>query len=388
MEIKGFRKGKAPQSEIQKHLSKPQIYNQAFQALVSAAFDFALEQKSVMEPFTPPSPTPLEVSDQSLVIGYTFELKPEISLGKYTDLKIEGLEKQSLDVTDSEVEDVLKQYQDRFAMENVKPEDAKIEKGDVVTFDFTGYVDSKPFPGGEAKNHKLEIGSGQFIPGFEDSMIGLNRGKHSINVVFPSGYSESLSDKEAEFKLDIHEIAAKELPLIDDELAKDLAIKDVETLEQLKTKIKADLKEQKAHNQKHSYVDRLLLEIIKQSKITLPKTAIDHQLKHLREDFERSVEKEGMTLKEYKKVLGLTDEALDAQLTSDAENELKVYLVSHEIAKLEKLEVSDQEVEAKFQEFSKLYGIDEAQLKSILQVQQVKDEIQNDKLMNFLYENN
>jgi len=389
VEIKGFRKGKAPKSEVEKQLTPVKIYNQAFTSLVSPAFDYALEQKSALEPFTSPIPSPIQVDEKSLTISYTFELKPEIEIGQYKNLKIKDLKKEPVNVSNEEIDNALKQYQNRFAMETAKPADGKIEKGDLVTFDFTGYVDGTAFPGGDAKNYKLEIGSGQFIPGFEDQMIGLSRGDdQSINVKFPTGYSENLSDKDAEFKLNIHEIATKELPPIDDELAKDLGIKEVNTIAELKEKIKTDIEAQKTASLKNGFVDRVIMEVIKDSKISFPKTVLAQQVKHLWDDLEKSLQKEGMTLKDYKANLGLTDEAINAQLEDDAKNELSVYLVTSEISKKENLSATEEEINSKFAEFSKLYGVSEEQLKTILRPDQVRDEIVNEKLINFLYENN
>jgi len=390
IEIKGFRKGKAPMSEIEKELTPSRIYQTAIQMILDPAFMFAINQKDAkLQPFTTPIPTADAVDDNHVVVNFDFEAKPEITLGNYKGLKIENLTKQAPVATDEEINDVLKQYQERFAMETAKPEKAKIAKGDVVTFDFTGYVDGKPFDGGHAEDYKLEIGSNSFIPGFEDAMIGLTRGDNqSINVTFPAGYSPELSGKPAEFKLNIKEIATKELPKLDDDLALDLALPEVKTLAALKEHIQADIVKQKAASLKNGYVDRVLAEILKNSDVQIPQTIIQQQKKHLLADFEQTVQKEGMNLEEYKKTVGIDDAEFNKQLEADATNELATYLVTSEIIAKENLDATEEEVNNKFKEFHELYGIPEDQLKTLLKPEQVSAEIVNEKLINFLYENN
>ncbi|AGY41495.1 Cell division trigger factor [Mesoplasma florum W37] len=273
-------------------------------------------------------------------------------------------------------------------MEKPKAADAKIEKGDIVTFDFKGFMDGEAFKGGEAKGHKLVIGSNQFIPGFEDSMIGLGLGEAKIDVTFPEGYTPELANKPATFELNITEVKARELPKKDDELVKDLNLPNVETFAQFEAKVKEDITKQKLQNVKNQFVNDLITEIIKNSTIELPKTAIENQTADLRKEFEAQLKQQGLDIKKYKKVTGLSDEAIKAELTADAKNKLETYLVTSEIRSKEKFEVTEEAINAKFENLAAQFGIPADQIKTMVNPEMLKSEIVNDLLVDFLYSNN
>nr|WP_267893689.1 trigger factor [Mesoplasma florum] len=282
----------------------------------------------------------------------------------------------------------MDQYCEQFIMEKPKAADAKIEKGDIVTFDFKGFMDGEAFKGGEAKGHKLVIGSNQFIPGFEDSMIGLGLGEAKIDVTFPEGYTPELANKPATFELNITEVKARELPKKDDELVKDLNLPNVETFAQFEAKVKEDITKQKLQNVKNQFVNDLITEIIKNSTIELPKTAIENQTADLRKEFEAQLKQQGLDIKKYKKVTGLSDEAIKAELTADAKNKLETYLVTSEIRSKEKFEVTEEAINAKFENLAAQFGIPADQIKTMVNPEMLKSEIVNDLLVDFLYSNN
>lgn len=389
LEIPGFRKGKAPKSEVAKHLTTDKVYNEAFKELVSPAFTFALEQKSKLEPMTAPTPSLTKVTADEAEITFTFDLRPEVKLGQYKGL---GLAADKLEVKNEEIEDILKDYQNRFAMEVPKESGAKIADHDVVTFDFKGFVDEQPFDGGEAADYKLEIGSNQFVPGFEEQMIGLSVGPdQKIKVTFPTNYPGNLSGKDATFVLNIKEIAQKELPEIDDELAKDVNLPNIDSLEKLKSHIEDDIKKQKTNAIKNKHVDEVLTKVIENSEIDIPSSAIKKEAKQLKKELEQQLQQQGgMTLKDYKKARGMSESDIEKELEVDAKARLQSYLVTSEIIAQEPVlgEVNDEEVEAKLQELATQFGIAADQIRGILPTEQLKNEIKNEKLISFLFDNN
>lgn len=386
LEVPGFRKGKIPAAQAEKYVTPSKIYNEAYRMMVSPAFDFARSQEVKIEPMNSPEPIPAKVSDKELVLEFLFDLKPEITLGDYKNIKT--IKKEAIDVTNEEVEAVINQYCEQFIMEKPKAADSKVESGDVVTFDFKGFMNGEAFKGGEAKGHKLVVGSNQFIPGFEDSMIGLGLGETKINVVFPENYSPELANKSATFELNIIEIKSRELPKKDDELAKDLNLPNVETYAQFETKVKEDVLKQKTQNVKNQFVNDLILEIIKNSTIELPKTAIENQAADLRKEFEAQLKQQGLDVKKYKKVTGLNEEQIKAELLADAKNKLETYLVTTEIKNKEKFEVTNEAINAKFENLAAQFGIPSEQIKTMVNPEMLKTEIINDLLVDFLYSNN
>lgn len=386
LEVPGFRKGKIPAAQAEKYVTPSKIYNEAYRMMVSPAFDFARSQEVKIEPMNSPEPIPAKVSDKELVLEFLFDLKPEITLGDYKNIKT--IKKEAIDVTNEEVEAVINQYCEQFIMEKPKAADSKVESGDVVTFDFKGFMNGEAFKGGEAKGHKLVIGSNQFISGFEDSMIGLGLGETKINVVFPENYSPELANKSATFELNIIEIKSRELPKKDDELAKDLNLPNVETYAQFETKVKEDVLKQKTQNVKNQFVNDLILEIIKNSTIELPKTSIENQAADLRKEFEAQLKQQGLDFKKYKKVTGLNEEQIKAELLADAKNKLETYLVTTEIKNKEKFEVTNEAINAKFENLAAQFGIPSEQIKTMVNPEMLKTEIINDLLVDFLYSNN
>jgi len=356
---------------------------------VSPAFTFALEQKSKLEPMTAPTPSLTKVTADEAEITFTFDLRPEVKLGQYKGL---GLAADKLEVKNEEIEDILKDYQNRFAMEVPKESGAKITDHDVVTFDFKGFVDEQPFDGGEAADYKLEIGSNQFVPGFEEQMIGLSVGPdQKIKVTFPTNYPGNLSGKDATFVLNIKEIAQKELPEIDDELAKDVNLPNIDSLEKLKSHIEDDIKKQKTNAIKNKHVDEVLTKVIENSEIDIPSSAIKKEAKQLKKELEQQLQQQGgMTLKDYKKARGMSESDIEKELEVDAKARLQSYLVTSEIIAQEPVlgEVDDEEVEAKLQELATQFGIAADQIRGILPTEQLKNEIKNEKLISFLFDNN
>jgi len=368
-------------------MSPVKVYNEAFRLAVEPAFDFARTQEVKIEPMNAPSPVPAKVSDKEMVIDFLFDLRPEIEIGAYTG--ITTVEKPNITVSDEEVDKTIDTYCEQFAMEKEKGQDAKIAKGDIVTFDFKGYVNDEAFRGGEAKGYTLVIGSNQFVPGFEDSMIGLGIGSdQAINVKFPETYVPELAGKDAKFVLNITDIKERIIPAKDDELAADLNMPEIKTFEDLKVKVREDLAVAKERNAKALFAEEVTKEIIKGSKIELPKSVIERQKLDIKKQFEDQLSKQGVTLKEYKEVTGITDEQIEEELLKDAKLRLQTFLVNAEIKNKEKFAITDEMVNEKLESLAKQYGVEVEYIKSAISTDAIKEEISSEMLTNFLFEKN
>jgi trigger factor len=390
IQIPGFRKGKAPKAKIDAMITPGRYLNEALKIILEPAWEFAKAQNSDIQPFNSPAPVPSKISEDICEIEFTFDLKPEIKIGTYKGIKDKELTKEPIKVTKEELEKSIDQYRDRFAMEKLKDGDnVKIESGDVVKFDFEGFVDGKTFKGGKGLDFVLTIGSDKMIPGFETAMIGHGMGASEIKVTFPKDYTEELSEKEATFKLDVKEIKTRTLPAKDDELAKDLNIAGVTTYKELEKYVKDVIAKNKTTQLKNIFVNKVIELIAKNSTIEIPKAAIDKEVVNLFKEFEGRVAAQKITMKEYKKQSGMTDDDIKKELFSDAKARLESYLITDKVRNEEKFNVSDKEINDKYAEFAKTFGTDVEYLKnSILPETQIREELIREKLVDFLYENN
>ncbi|QEH61711.1 trigger factor [Spiroplasma chinense] len=389
LEIPGFRKGKAPQEKVAQYLTPVKYLNSAVQSILEKAWDFAKEQNSDVQPFNSPVPTPTKISEKSCELEFVFDLKPEINIGEYKGLKSKELVKEEFEATKEEIEKAIDQYRERFALEKDKEADAVIAKGDVVKFDFEGFIDGEAFKGGKGLDFRLVIGSGNMIPGFEDAMIGKKLGESTIKVTFPNDYTPELSGKEAEFKLNVKEIKERVLPKKDDELAKDLNLPNIKTYKELEENVKVQIVEQKTTTLKNVFVNKVIDMIIANSKIELPKAVINKEIDSLYKEFEARVAGQKLSMKEYKKQTGMTDEDIRAELFDDAKRRISSHLVTDKVRNNENFEVSAEEINEKYTKLASQFGLEVDYIKgSILPEAHVKEEILKEKLIDFLYVNN
>ncbi|AJK51557.1 trigger factor [Mycoplasma capricolum] len=385
--VPGFRKGKAPESETAKCLTPIKLYNEAFKIVIKPAFDFALTQENRIQNDNSPTPVIVKVSEKEIVIDFVFDLVLEVKIGEYKN--ISTIKKSTVEVSQEDVDNVIDMYRSRFAMQKEKEANDQIQKGDIVTFDFKGYVDDQAFEGGEAKDFVLEIGSNQFVPGFEDSMIGLKVGENQeINVKFPEEYIPSLAGKDAKFVLNIKNIKEKILPAKDDELVKDLNLPDITTYVQLEEKVKKDVLEQKTKNNKSEFVENIIDEIIKTSEFQIPKTIVERQLKDVKKEFEDQLTQQKITLEKYKGITKILQEEIDEELKNDAIHRIKSFLVVSEIKNKENIKASEEAINTKFEEFANLYGIEVEKIKSLIDNQAIKHQVESELVETFIFENN
>ncbi|WP_338984169.1 trigger factor [Spiroplasma endosymbiont of Othius punctulatus] len=387
--VPGFRKGKAPAVEIEKFVTSDRYLREAMGLSIAPLFDFAREEKKDVEPWSSPSPKPIKISDTEFIIEFIFDLKPAIKIGKYKGLKSKTLVKTDPVATKEEIDASIDAERNKLALEKTKPATASVVKGDEVVFDFEGFVDGVPFDGGKALDYKLIIGSGQFIPGFEDGMIGKKLGETSIDVKFPKDYDAKLAGKKATFKLLIKEIKEKILPKKDDELALDINVKGITTLAELEAHVSNKIVTQKEINMKNAFVNEVI-ELIKQdSKIELPKSSIESTIDDLYREFEGNVLRQQITMKDYMKQTGLTREAIRSELTPDAIARLSSFLITDEIRNNEKFEITDLEINSELKKFAANFGMEvEYALDKFITKDQIKEQIAKEKIVDFLFENN
>lgn len=386
LQIPGFRKGKVPEAMVQKYLSEAQILNEAHDIAADKAWKFALLKDDPLKPFNQPSWNINALSMEKYTISFEFDLKPEVKVEKYTNIKIE---KMANIVNDEDINRALSQLQEKSVILEIKED--KITNGDVVIFDFEGFKDGKSFAGGKAENFSLEIGSKKFIPGFEEQMIGLMAGEEKdLLVSFPKDYLQpDLAGKEVTFKVKIKEVKNKIVPEINDDLAKDANIDGIEDLAQLKNFIKENLIKENEEKIKDEFINNLLLEISKTATIHIPQSIIDKEVLNLQGEFEQKLKEQNIDLKEYLKLTKLTELDIKKELRGDAKTKISNYLILQEIMKQEKIQVSNDEVEQEIIEFAKFYKMTPEEAKEkIMDTSIVEEGLKHRRLLNFLYENN
>src|SRR5690625_4036945 len=301
VEIPGFRKGRVPRKIFEHRFGVESLYQDAVDIILPDAYMKAVEETGI-EPVDQPEVDIEEIEKgKDLVFTAKVTVKPEVELGQYKNLEVE---EQDTEVTDEDVENEIEALREQQA-ELVVKEEGEVEEGNTVVIDFEGFMDNEPFEGGKGENYSLEIGSGQFIPGFEEQLIGASSGDDvDVNVTFPEDYhAEDLSGKEALFKVKVHEIKEKVLPELDDEFAKDVD-DEVETLDELKEKIKERLLEQKqldADNQKR---EQVLLQASENATVDIPEVMVENELEQMLNEFQQSLQVQGITLEMYTQFSG------------------------------------------------------------------------------------
>ncbi|GAB3797120.1 trigger factor [Virgibacillus kimchii] len=363
VEIPGFRKGKIPRKLFESRFGVEALYQDAVDIVLPDAYVKAIDETGI-EPVAQPD-VDIETIEkgQPLVFTANVTVKPEVTLGEYKGLEVE---EQSVEVTDEDVDHELEHQREHHA-ELVVKEDGKVEEGDTVVMDFEGFLDGEAFDGGKGENHSLEIGSGQFIPGFEEKLIGKESGEDTeIEVTFPEDYhAEELAGKEAIFKVKIHEVKYKELPELDDEFAKDVD-DEVETLDELKKKKKEELEKQRKQDAENQKKETLVQKASDNAEVDIPSAMIDTELDQMVREFEQQLQMQGMTMEMYSQFSGQDESELKEQMREDAEKRVKTNLTLEAIANKEEIEVTDEDIDAEMENMASMYGTDVEQIKQIL----------------------
>lgn len=382
--IPGFRKGKAPFKMVEKAYGIQIFYEDAFNEIAGEAYVKGLEDNKIEAVSKPEIDIKQIEAGKDLIFTAVVQTKPEVTLGAYKGIKLKKVE---YNVTDKDVEHELEHIAEHNAR-LVAVEDRPVEKGDTVVIDFEGFVDGKAFEGGKAENHELEIGSGKFIPGFEDQIVGMKIDEdRDIKVTFPEEYpAKELEGKEATFKIKLHEIKKKELPEINDEFAKDAS--EFDTLEDWKKSIRE--KQEKANESKAKFEmeDVAIETVCKNAKVDIPSGMIETQLDNMEKDISSRLNYQGMNLDQYLQMIGKTKKEFRDENKEQAEKQVKTSLVLEAIMKDAKVEVTEEEIDAKIKEMAEMYGQKEEEVKQNPELRKyVEESLKSEKTIHYIVDN-
>lgn len=386
--VPGFRKGKIPRAMFEQRFGVESLYQDALDILLPTAYAAAITETKIEPVDRPDIDVEQMGKGKNLIVKATVTVKPEVQLGDYKGLEVEEMETT---VTDEDVELELKRLQEKHA-ELTVVEEGTVENGDTVVIDFEGFVDGVAFEGGKGENYSLEIGSGSFIPGFEEQLIGVKSGEmKDVEVSFPEEYhAPDLAGKPAVFKVTAHDIKRKQLPELDDEFAKDVN-EEVETLEALKADIKEKMIQDKTTEADHNKRDTLVEKAAENATIDLPESMVATEVDRMMEEFGQRLQSQGLSLEMYYQFSGGDENGMREQFKGDAEKRVRINLTLEAIAEVENLEVSEEEVNAELEKMAELYKRSVDELKQILAMQGGIDALKGDlkvrKAVDFLVEN-
>ena len=377
--VPGFRKGKAPRALIEKMYGADVFTYDAINELFPEAFEAAVKEAGV-EPVGRPEVT-VDSADETNGVTLTVKVavKPEVKVGSYNGLTVE---KTVHTVSDEAVEAELKRVQERNARELTR--EGAAENGDIADIDFEGFVDGVAFEGGKAENYSLTLGSGSFIPGFEDQIVGHSAGEEfDVNVTFPTEYQAAeLAGKAAVFKIKLHEVKYKELPALDDELAKDCS--EYDTLDEFKASIRKNNQEQLDKQDDLAVENALVDQVIESMEGEIPQAMYDARMDEMVNDFAFRVEQQGLRLEDYLKYMGQTMEQFRASFMPQAEKQVKIRLALEAVAAAENIEASEDDVSAEIKRIADQYKMEEDKVRELVNVEDLKKDLAVNKAIDFI----
>lgn len=382
--IPGFRKGKAPMNIVEKYYGAQIFYEDAFNDVATEAYGEALEQNNI-DAVSKPSVDIVQMEKgKDVIFTAVVQVKPEVKLGKYKGIEIKKIE---YPVEEKDIDNEIKQMQEKNSR-LVTVEDRALENGDTATIDFEGFVDGVAFEGGKAEGHELEIGSGAFIPGFEEQLVGMKIDEEKeINVKFPEEYfSKDLAGKDAKFRVKLHEIKRKELPALDDEFAKDVS--EFDTLKELKESIKEKLEKSNEQKAKYDTEEAAIKAVCEKAKVDIPSGMVEMEVEHMLQDITQRLSYQGLKMEQYLKMIGKTEEEVKKEYEPQAIEAIKSRLTLEAIRKEEKIEASEEEIQAKLEEMAKNYGkkVEEISNNDNLK-DYIKEGIESEKAIDFIVKN-
>ncbi|MFC3211859.1 trigger factor [Planomicrobium okeanokoites] len=383
--VPGFRKGKMPRQMFEKRFGAESLYQDALDFILPDAYANAVEEAGINPVDRPEIDIETIEKGQPLVFTAKVTVKPEVELGEYKGLEVS---KPETEVTDEEIEEKLKENQERFAELAVKEDEAIVE-GDTAVIDFEGFVDGEAFEGGAGNDYSLEIGSNSFIPGFEEQLVGVKSGEEKdVEVTFPEEYhAAELAGKAATFKVKVNEVKAKELPELNDEFAKEIDA-EVSSLDELRTKMKEAAAAEKASNADAAVRDELVQKAAENATIDIPQAMIDSEMDRMMQDFEQRLTQQGMNLELYFQFSGQDEAALREQMKGDAETRVRVSLTLEAIAKAENMEVTSEDIDKELEKMSGQFNMDIEQIKAALGgTEMLENDIRMQNTVEFLVEN-
>ena len=373
--LPGFRKGKVPRQMIEKMYGPEVFYDEAANHMISEAYGNAYDECELEIVSQPKIDITQLEKGKPFIFTAEVAVKPEVILGEYKGLKVD---KVSTRVTQKEVDEEIQKELERNAR-TIDVTDRAVQDKDQVTLDFEGFVDGEAFEGGKGEKYPLTIGSGAFIPGFEEQLIGAEIGKEvEVNVKFPEDYqAKELAGKDAVFKCTVHEIKTKELPELDDEFVSDVSDKS-ETVDDYRAEVKAKIKERKENEGKQKREDQSVEQAVANAQIDIPEPMIDLQTRQMSDDFARRIMQQGMSMEQYYQFTGLTEEKMLEEFRPQAEKRIRTRLVLEAIVAAENIEVSDERLDEELQKMADSYQMEVDKLKEFMgdnEKKQMKDDI-------------
>lgn len=384
--LPGFRKGKVPRQMIEKMYGAEIFYDDAANELIPKAYAEAYDEAE-LDIVSRPQINVVQIEKgKPFIFTADVATKPEVTLGEYKGLEIE---KVSTRVTQKEVDAKIQEEAEKNAR-TITVTDRPVQDGDEVILEFEGFVDGVAFEGGKGENYPLTIGSGSFIPGFEEQLVGAEAEKEmEVKVTFPEDYhAEDLKGKEAVFKCTIHEIKAKELPEIDDEFAAEVS--EFDTLEEYKADIKAKIKDQKASEGKRKQEDQAVDAVVKNAQYEIPQPMIETQVMQMADDFAQRIQSQGISLEQYFQFTGMTADKMMDELRPQAIKRIETRLVLEAIAKAENIEISDEKLDEELAKMAESYKMEVDKLKEFMdenEKKQMKEDMAVQEAITFLIEN-
>ena len=371
--IPGFRKGKVPRQMVEKMYGKEVFYEDAANALIPDAYDKALEECEEDIVSSPKIEVTQIEAGKPFIFTATVALKPEVKLGKYKGVKVDKIDTT---VTDEEVDAEINKERENNAR-NITGEDRPVKNGDMTTLDFEGFVDGVAFEGGKGENYPLTIGSGAFIPGFEEQLVGAEIGKEvEVKVTFPEDYqAENLKGKDAVFKCTIKEIKEKQLPELDDEFASEVS--EFETLAEYKEDIKKNLTEKKEKDAKNAKEDAAIQAAVEASEMEIPEAMLETQQRQMVDEFAQRITMQGLSMEQYFQFTGTNYQQMVEQVKPQAEERIKSRLVLEAIAKAENIEVTEEDYEKELETMADVYQMELDKVKELMGEREKKNIMQD-----------
>ena len=377
--IPGFRKGKAPRAFIEKYYGEGVFYEDALEAIYPDAVASAIEEAKLEPVDTPYDLEIPEMGNDGVTMKFKVTVKPEVELGEYKGLKAT---KKSTKVTADEVKAELARMQEQNSTVS-DVDDRAVKKNDIVVIDFEGFVDGKAFEGGKAEKYELTIGSNQFIPGFEDQIIGHKIGdKFDVNVKFPEDYQADLASKDAVFKIKLHGIKVKEVPALDDEFANDVS--EFDTLDELKKDIKKQLEKRKNDDAENELHNTLLEEVAKGIKAEIPEAMIEKTIDDDVNEYSYRLQSQGLKLETYLKYTGMDMKGFREGFKERAETQVRLNLALEKIIEKENIEVTEEDIEAEYKKYADAYNMDIDTIKKAVSAESLKQELASRKAIDLI----
>ena len=372
--IPGFRKGKVPRQMIEKMYGPEVFYDEAANNMIPDAYAKAYDESELDIVSQPKIEVVQMEKGKPFIFTAEVATKPEVTLGDYKGLKVD---KVSTRVTQKEVDEEIEKERERNAR-TIEVTDRAVQDKDEVTLDFEGFVDGVAFEGGKGEDYPLTIGSGSFIPGFEEQLIGAEIDKEvEVNVTFPKEYhSEELAGKDATFKCTVHTIKAKELPELDDEFASEVS--ECETMDAYRAEVKKNIKERKERTGKEKKENQAVDQAIENAQMDIPEAMIEFQVRQMADDFARRIQQQGLTVEQYFQFTGMTAEKMMEEMRPQAKKSIKTRLVLEAIVKAENIEVSDERVEEELTKMAEAYQMEVEKLKEFMgenEKKQIKEDL-------------